>query len=95
LTPSSFADVKGLKVFPFALPEGSVVYADWAYTDYAVEDLLLAAEQITLSAMRKSNSRRPFLLMSNLFSITNTKSLDLLRKSERFVNIDRKSIDQK
>jgi Transposase DDE domain len=59
LTPGSFADVKGLKVFPFALPEGSVVYADKAYTDYAVEDLLLEAEQITLSAMRKSNSRRP------------------------------------
>lgn len=59
LTPGSFADVKGLKVFPFALPENSVVYADKAYTDYEVEDLLLDAEKIHLSAMRKSNSRRP------------------------------------
>ena len=59
LTPGSFADVKGLKVFPFALPEGSVVYADKAYTDYDVEDLLLEAENIQLSAMRKRNSRRP------------------------------------
>jgi Transposase DDE domain len=59
LTPGSFADVKGLKVFPFALPEGSVVYADKAYTDYAVEDLLLEAEKIQLSAMRKRNSQRP------------------------------------
>ncbi len=59
LTPGSFADVKGLKVFPFALPEGSVVYADKAYTDYEVEDLLLEAEKIQLSAMRKRNSRRP------------------------------------
>lgn len=59
ITPGSFADVKGLKVFPFALPEGSVVYADKAYTDYDVEDLLLEAENIQLSAMRKRNSRRP------------------------------------
>jgi hypothetical protein len=59
LTPGSFADVKGLKVFPFALPEDSVVYADKAYTDYEVEDLLLDAEKIQLSAMRKRNSRRP------------------------------------
>jgi Transposase DDE domain len=59
LTPASFADVKGLKIFPFALPEDSVVYADKAYTDYEVEDLLLDAEKIQLSAMRKRNSRRP------------------------------------
>lgn len=59
LTPGSFADVRGLKVFPFALPENSVVYADKAYTDYEVEDLLLEADSIYLSAMRKSNSRRP------------------------------------
>ncbi len=59
LSPGSFADVKGLKVFPFALPEGSVVYADKAYTDYEVEDLLLEAEKIQLSAMRKRNSLRP------------------------------------
>lgn len=59
LTNGSFADVKGLKVFPFDLPEGSVVYADRAYNDYEVEDLLLEAENIHLSAMRKSNSTRP------------------------------------
>lgn len=59
ITPGSFADVRGLKVFPFALPEHSVVYADKAYTDYEVEDLLLDAEKIHLCAMRKSNSRRP------------------------------------
>jgi len=59
LSLGSFADVKGLKVFPFALPEGSVVYADKAYNDYEVEDLLLAAENIKLSAMRKLNSQRP------------------------------------
>ena len=59
LAPGSFADVRGLRVFPFALSEGSVVYADRAYNDYEVEDLLLEAENIKLSAMRKSNSKRP------------------------------------
>jgi Transposase DDE domain len=59
LTPGSFADVQGLRVFPFALPEESIVYADKAYTDYEIEDLLLDAEKIHLSAMRKCNSRRP------------------------------------
>ncbi|MFM8006776.1 MAG: IS982 family transposase, partial [Dolichospermum sp.] len=58
LTNGSFAD-KGLRIFPFALPEGSVVYADKAYNDYEIEDLLLEAENIHLSAMRKSNSKRP------------------------------------
>lgn len=59
LSAGSFADVRGLRVFPFNLPEGSVVYADKAYNDYEVEDLLLEAENITLSAMRKRNSTRP------------------------------------
>ena len=59
LTSGSFADVKVLGVFPFALPKGSIVYADKAYNDYEIEDLLLEAENIKLSAMRKSNSKRP------------------------------------
>ena len=44
LTNTFFADVKGLRVFPFALPEGSVVYADRAYNDLEIEDLLLEAD---------------------------------------------------
>lgn len=59
LTSGSFADVKSLRIFPFDLPEGSVVYADRAYNDYEVEDLLLEVENIQLSAMRKSKSTRP------------------------------------
>jgi len=59
LSSGSFADVRGLRVFPFDLPEGSTVYADKAYNDYEVEDLLMEAENIKLSAMRKHNSKRP------------------------------------
>jgi hypothetical protein len=59
LSSGSFGDVRGLRVFSFNLPEDSVVYADKAYNDYEVEDLLLEAENIKLSAMRKHNSKRP------------------------------------
>jgi len=59
LTAGSFSDVRGLRVFSFDLPEGSTVYADKAYNDYEIEDLLLEAENIKLSAIRKHNSKRP------------------------------------
>ncbi len=58
LTPGSYSDVKGLRDFEFNLPEGSEIYADKAYTDYEVEDVL---EDVHLHflPMRKSNSKRP------------------------------------
>lgn len=59
LSPGSFADVKGLKHFSFALPENSVVYGDKAYNDYEVEDLLWEVENIQLLPIRKQNSKRP------------------------------------
>ena len=59
LWEGSFADVKGLRVFPFDLPDSSLVYTDKAYNDYETEDLWLEAEPIQLSAMRQHNSQRP------------------------------------
>jgi hypothetical protein len=41
LPPGCFADVDGLKIFNFDLPEGSIVYGDKAYNDYGVEDSLM------------------------------------------------------
>ena len=41
LTPGSYSDVRMLKDFRFDVPEGSQVYADKAYNDYAMEDILL------------------------------------------------------
>ena len=58
-SPGSLADVQTLQWFSFDLPPGSVVYADRAYTDYAIEDLLNDALQIRLLPVRKSNSKRP------------------------------------
>jgi hypothetical protein len=58
-SPGSLADVQTLHWFSFDLPAGSVVYADSAYTEYGIEDLLDEALQIRLLPVRKSNSKRP------------------------------------
>ena len=66
LSTGLFADVRGLRVFSFDLPVGSVVYADKADNDYETEDLLLEAEHIQLSAMRKHNSKYLLILLRYL-----------------------------
>ena len=58
-TPGSVGDVEGLHVFPFDLPQGSSVYADKAYNDYNIEDLLEEVCGIALMPIRKKNSKRP------------------------------------
>jgi hypothetical protein len=59
LTPGSFGDVEALHYFAFDLPENSRVYADKAYNDYHIEDLLKEALHIHLLPIRKKNSKRP------------------------------------
>jgi Transposase DDE domain len=58
LPPGSFGDVDALKYYSFDVPAGSIVYADRAYNDYEIEDLLEEVEQIQLLPMRKKNSQR-------------------------------------
>jgi hypothetical protein len=58
LTPGSFGDVDALKYYAYALPDGSIIYADKAYNDYEIEDLLKDVEHIQLLPMRKKNSKR-------------------------------------
>jgi hypothetical protein len=50
--------VRTLKVFQFDLPEGSTIYADKAYNDYLIEDMLLETAHIRLLPFRKKNSKR-------------------------------------
>jgi len=57
LVPGGQADVTTLYQLPFALPSGSQVYADAAYTNYAFEDRL-AQEGIQLRVQRKANTKR-------------------------------------
>ena len=58
LTHGSFGDVDALKYYAYALPAGSSIYADKAYNDYEIEDLLQEIEHIQLLPIRKKNSKR-------------------------------------
>ena len=58
LTPGGFGDVDALKYYAYELPDGSIIYADKAYNDYAIEDLLKEVDHIQLIPMRKKNSKR-------------------------------------
>ena len=58
LTPGSFGDVDALKYYAYELPDGSIIYADKAYNDYEIEDLLQEVDHIKLIPIRKKNSKR-------------------------------------
>jgi hypothetical protein len=58
LTPGGFGDVDALKYYAYALPDGSIIYADKAYNDYEIGDLLKEVDHIQLLPMRKKNSKR-------------------------------------
>jgi Transposase DDE domain len=60
LTPGSSSDVRALRSFQFDVPEGRVIYADKAYNDYGLEDLMYESVQIELSPIRKEHSKRAF-----------------------------------
>ena len=56
--PGSASDVRGLGVLPLDLPEGSELYMDSGYTDYASEDAAREADGVTFAVQRRRNSRR-------------------------------------
>ena len=56
-TPGSVADIKAFREMNLNLAEGSIIYADRAYTDYCYEDIL-SNVGITLCAHRKRNAKR-------------------------------------
>ena len=58
LTHGGFGDVDALKYYTYELPDGSLMYADKAYNDYEIEDLLTEVDHIKLLPMRKKNSKR-------------------------------------
>ncbi len=58
LAAGSESDVEVFKDLELDLPEGSIVYAEKAYTDYDHEDLLEEVG-LHLKAQRKKNSKRP------------------------------------
>jgi hypothetical protein len=60
-TPGSESDIRAFRRFDLNIPEGSLIYGDRAYTDYAYEDALAEEAKIQLIAQRKHNSRRPMI----------------------------------
>jgi hypothetical protein len=58
LAAGSEADIAIFKELELDLPEGSIIFADKAYTDYDYEDLLEEVG-LHLKAQRKKNSKRP------------------------------------
>jgi hypothetical protein len=58
LTPGSYRDGGMLQTFRCDIPEGSHVYAEKAYHDDAMEDVLLEASPIQLYPIRKKNATR-------------------------------------
>src|SRR5437773_10593617 len=62
LTHGGFGDVDALKHYAYELPEGSMIYADKAYNDYEIEDLLQEIEHIKLLTIRKKNSKKALSL---------------------------------
>ena len=58
LTHGGFGDIDALKYYAYELPDGSIIYADKAYNDYVIEDLLKEVDHIQLIPMRKKNSKR-------------------------------------
>ncbi|MFD1255230.1 transposase [Mucilaginibacter terrae] len=51
-------DSLALKKLPLELPAESEVFADSAYTNYEIEDLLMENDQIALKVHRKSNAKK-------------------------------------
>lgn len=56
--PGAASDVRGLGVLPLAWPEGSELFMDSGYTDYAAEDAARLSAGIEFAPARKSNSKR-------------------------------------
>jgi len=56
--PGSEHDAQALKKLPLELPAESKVYADSAYKNYEIEDLLFEQDQIKMEVHRRYNSKR-------------------------------------
>lgn len=56
--PGAASDVRGLGVLPLCLPEGSQLFMDSGYTDYAAESAAAEMDGVEFAPSRKSNSKR-------------------------------------
>ena len=56
--PGAANDVRGLDVLPLDLPEGSELFMDSGYTDYAAEDAARELDGVAFAVQRRRGSRR-------------------------------------
>jgi Transposase DDE domain len=68
LAAGSEGDATVFKELNLDLPEGSIICADKAYTDYDYEDLLKEAVGLHLKAQRRKNSKRPMAVWEEFLS---------------------------
>lgn len=68
IAAGSEADVRVFKDLELDLPEGSIICADKAYTDYHYEDLLKEAAGLRPKAQRRKNSKRPMVAWEEFLS---------------------------
>ena len=57
-SPGGEADIRGFHKLELTIPRGSTLFADSAYTDYALEDFLKQEWAIHLISKRKKNAKR-------------------------------------
>jgi Transposase DDE domain len=76
LAAGSAADVRVFKEMQLDLPEGSIICADKAYTDYHYEDLLKEAAGLHLKAQRRKNSKRPMAAWEEYLSNRRRKYIE-------------------
>ena len=57
-TSGRTSDIAGLKLLPCGLPEGAFLFADKAYTDYALEEDLKEMAQLQLVPKRKESHKK-------------------------------------
>lgn len=60
IAPGSHSDIRTFWKFNLNIPCGSKVFADGAYNDYLLEDIMKESEGIRLCPQRKKNSVRQF-----------------------------------
>jgi hypothetical protein len=56
--PGAASDVRGLGILPLSLAEGSELFMDSGYTDYAAEDVAQDLDSVTFRVQRRRDSRR-------------------------------------
>ena len=72
--PGSVGDVQVLKSYAYDLPPGSVVYADKAYNDHEIEDLLAEMEDIHLLPDTQEEFKAPVVGLEAVFTVLSSQA---------------------